>query len=382
MRPLRLLVITDEMEVGGTQRQITMLLKGIDRSRFEPELVYFRNRSKLVDEVLAAGVPVTQIEKRGRIDLAFVQRLTRFIRHGRYDVIHCFSFTGELWGSVAQLLASRGRLIGSIRGVYEWYGPLQWWIKRQVTRRSYSVVANSHAGAKYAQTRIGSASKGKISVIYNGVPELQSITAAKRESLRGELGLASQTFVTLFVGRLVDHKNLPSLVRAAQILERSSHDQTILLVGDGPERSALMADIQATGCKRIRVLGERDNVEHLMQIADVLVLPSFREGLSNVILEAMVAGTPVVASSVGGNIELVQHGKTGLLYPGDDHEALAERLSLLMNDPALRDELSVAARRYAIANFAPSQMVKQMEDIYLQASERMSSIRLSQGRQQ
>ena len=100
------------------------------------------------------------------------------------------------------------------------------------------------------------------------------------------------------------------------------------------------------------------------------------------ILEAMVAGTPVVASSVGGNIELVQHGKTGLLYPGDDHEALAERLSVLINDPALRDELSAAARRYAIANFAPAQMVKQMEDIYLQASERMSSIRLSQGRQQ
>ncbi len=379
MRPVRLLVITDEMEVGGTQRQIAMLLKGIDRSRFEPALVYFRKHSPLVDEVLAAGVPATHIEKRGRIDLAFVRRLSQFVRQGRFDVIHCFSFTGELWGAVAHVLSGQGHLVGSIRGVYEWYGGLQWRIKSWVTRRSYCVVANSHAGAHYAVTRLGSKFEDKFRVIYNGVPENKPMPTDEHAALRAALAIAPQTFVTLFVGRLVDHKNLPSLVRAAAILERSPHDQTILLVGEGPERPALLEIIQAMGCTSIRFLGERDDVDRLLQIADAFVLPSFREGLSNAILEAMAAGTPVVASRVGGNVELLQDGKTGLLYPGDDHEALARSLSMLMDDPVRRRELGAAARRHVLANFTQTQMVRQMEEIYLQASECLEPTGLAQG---
>lgn len=379
MRPVRLLVITDEMEMGGTQRQITMLLNGIDRSRFEPELVYFRNRSALVDELLAAGIPVTHIEKRGRIDPLFVRRLSQFIRRGRFDVVHCFSFTGELWGSVAHMLAGQGRLVGSIRGVYEWYSGLQWRLKTWVTRRSYCVVANSHAGARYALTQMGSQFEDKIRVIYNGVPEKPQMTTEARAAFRDELGISPATFVTLFVGRLVDHKNLPSLVRAAAVLEREAHDQAILLAGEGPERPALVADIEAMGCKSIRFLGEREDVDRLLQIADVLVLPSFREGLSNAILEAMAAGTPVVASSVGGNVELLQDGKTGLLYPSDDHEALARSLHLLIEDPAHRDDLSAAARRHAQMNFTQSEMVRQTEEIYLKASECPEPVGLTHG---
>jgi glycosyltransferase involved in cell wall biosynthesis len=379
MRPVRLLVITDEMEVGGTQRQITMLLKGIDRSRVEPELVYFRNRSSLVDELLTAGIPVTHIEKRGRIDPFFVSRLSRFIRRGRFDVVHCFSFTGELWGSVAHMFAGHGHLVSSIRGVYEWYSGLQWRLKTWVTRRSYCVVANSHAGARYALTRMGPTFEDKMRVVYNGVPEKAQMPTAARAALRAELGILPTTFVTLFVGRLVDHKNLPSLVRAAAIVESGEYDQTILLAGEGPERSALAAEVEATGCTSIRFLGEREDVDRLLQIADVLVLPSFREGLSNAILEAMAAGTPVVASSVGGNVELLQDGKTGLLYPSDDHEALARSLCSLIEDATRRGDLSDAARRHAQTNFTQTAMVRQMEEIYLKASEYPEAVGITQG---
>ena len=370
MRPIRVLIITDEMEVGGTQRQIAMLLKRIDRSRFEPELVYFRNRSVLVDEIVAAGIPVTQIEKNGRIDILFVRRLSQFLRKGRFDVIHCFSFTGELWGAVARLLAGHGQIVGSIRGVYEWYGRLQWRIKRWVTDRSYCVVANSHAGAKYAAAQMGRHYENKIRVVYNGVPEKQILSTAEQVALRAELGIAPLTFVTLFVGRLVDHKNLASLVRAAAILRNDPKDHQILLAGEGPQRSLLTKSIDESGCTNIRLLGQREDIDKLLQIADVLVLPSFREGLSNAILEAMSAGTPVVATSVGGNVELLQNGKTGLLYPSNDHEALAHHLSQLMENPERRTRLSTAARHYAIEHFTPRQMVSQMEEIYMQASKR------------
>ncbi len=216
-------------------------------------------------------------------------------------------------------------------------------------------------------------------MVYNGVPKNKRISTDENAALRTTLGIAPQTFVTLFIGRLVDHKNLPSLVRAAAILERGPHDHTILLAGEGPERPALMVAIQEMGCTSIRLLGERNDVGRLLQIADALVLPSFREGLSNAILEAMAAGTPVVASRVGGNVELLQDGKTGLLYSSDDHEALARSLSVLMDNPARRRELSSAARRQAQTNFTQAQMVRQMEEIYLQANECLEPTGLAQG---
>ena len=90
-RRLRLLIVTDEMEVGGTQRQIVHLARGLDPARFEVTVLYFRNRSHFVDQLEAAGVRVVQIEKHGRLDLRFVARLVAFVARGHFDVIHAFA---------------------------------------------------------------------------------------------------------------------------------------------------------------------------------------------------------------------------------------------------------------------------------------------------
>src|SRR4029453_1896615 len=91
MAARRLLVVSDEMEVGGSQRQITHLLGGLDRTRWAPELLYFRNRSFLIDEVADLGIPVRHLPKQGRIDPGFVLRYAALLRSGRYDLVHAFS---------------------------------------------------------------------------------------------------------------------------------------------------------------------------------------------------------------------------------------------------------------------------------------------------
>jgi glycosyltransferase involved in cell wall biosynthesis len=367
MRRIKLLVVTDEMEVGGTQRQIAALLTGIDRRRFEPALLYFRSRSPLVDEIAASGVKTIQIAKRSRIDLPFLWRFTSLLQREGFDVIHCFSFTGELWGALAHALAGHGRLISSIRGVYEWYRPAQWRVKSWVSRRSYRVIANSRAGAAYAEEKMGSRASGKIEVIYNGIDAPGELAESQRRALRGTLHIPEETVVGLFVGRLVDHKNLPSLVRAASLLEAAGTRLTILIAGEGPEQAALMTMIREHGCRNIRLLGQRSDIAHLLQTSDFLVLPSFREGLSNAILEAMIAGKPVVASRVGGNVELVQHERTGLLYPGDDHAALARAISSLVASSDLRSRLGSAGRQLALECYSRNEMIRRMESLYLGA---------------
>ncbi len=361
---MRLLIVTDEMEVGGSQRQIVRLLRHIDRERFQPSVLYFRNPSHLVDELEDMGVPVIKVPKRRPLDPRFVAGLARRIRRGGYDVVHCFAFTAELWGMVAHSVNGRGGFVSSIRGRYEWYSPLQWRIKRWVSRYSDCVVSNSRAGADYALERMRLEPE-RVEVVYNGIEIPPPVPEASLAGLRASLGIDRGEVMGLFVGRFVEHKNLPSLVRAMAVLNESGGAPVMCLAGDGELRPELEARIVSEGLEsRFRLLGQRSDVERLMQAADFVVLPSFREGLSNTILEGMAAGRPVVASKVGGNVELLEHERTGLLYPSDDHVALARAMGRLVMDAELRRRLGAAARREAERRFSIPAMVQRMEAIY------------------
>jgi glycosyltransferase involved in cell wall biosynthesis len=366
-RRLKLLFVTDEMEVGGTQRQLTALAKGLDPAGFAPELVYFRNSSFLVDELRAAKVPVRKLPKRRRVDLRFFLTLRAALRSGGYDVVHCASFTAETWTALARGRAARPALVSTVRGTYEWYSRAQWWIKKGVARASCRVVANSLAGARYAASRMG-VPDSAIDVVYNGI-ELPPGAAPRPP--RAQLGLPGAATLALFVGRLVDHKNLASLLRAAARLRDLAGSLQIVLVGDGP----LRAELQSLGARlgvdgMVRWLGARQDARALIAEADLLVLSSFREGLSNAILEAMAAGRPVVASDVGGNPELVVHGETGLLYPSDDDGALAAALRALAGDPERRRRMGEAGRARARELFSMPAMVGRMERIYRECAAR------------
>ena len=371
-----ILLVTDEMEVGGTQRQIVNLALGLDRRVFEVTVAYFRNPSILIDELRVAGIRVVEVAKRGRVDPFFVLQLAKLIREGRFAVVHAFAFSGELWAAAARCLIAPSRrpaLITSVRGVYEWYRPWQWRVKRWVSRGSWRVVANSRAGAEYACRRLG-LPHGAIDVIYNGVtlPAAQEAAA-----VRDETGCGAQSVMALFVGRLIDHKNLPVLLRAMALLRDELPPLKLAIAGDGPLRQDTERQIaQLQLSDSVRMLGERDDVPRLLAAADFLVLPSYREGLSNALLEAMHAGKPSVASAVGGNVELIEPGLTGLLFRSDDERDLAGAMRSLALDPGLRARIGAAAREAAQQRFSVAAMVREFELRYRQCvAEKASAAR-------
>lgn len=351
----KLLIATDEMEIGGSQRQITYLLGGLDRTRWQPELVFFRNESFLVNELRQQGVVVHHLRKRGRIDIGFVLRYAALLRRQRYDVVHAFSLTAELWTAVASLLVRRPPpLVSSVRNLFPTQPAWFWRIKRFILGRSAAVVSNSRAGAAETAARTATHLQD-FDIVPNGIHPAQPMSAGQREPFRRALGAPAGRPFGLFVGRLVKQKNLGCLMRALASLPAAERPW-IALAGNGPLREEIDAMREAAGLDDdVRFLGERSDAIELMKAADFLVLPSAYEGMSNVLMEAMSAGCPIVASNVGGNPELVEDGTTGLIFAADDAAGLASHLRRLSAEPELRQRLSAAAlervgSRYSIAN--------------------------------
>ena len=355
--PLRLLLLTDEMEVGGTQRQIVEIARGLDRERFAPTVAYFRNRSHLADELAAAAIPVACIPKTRRIEPRFVRELVRYVQAGGFHVMHCFSFTAELWGAVAHAClpgVHRPALITSVRNKYDWYSRTQWMLKRWAAGRSSRVIANSRAGGDYACERMG-LDREAMHVVYNGVAR----------SPESPPPAADGVLTLQFVGRLVEQKNVPLLLRALRLARDQGVEARLRIAGDGPLRPAceeLVRSLQLAGS--VEMLGERRDATRLIDASHAVVLPSLREGLSNVVLEAMMAGRPVIGSAVGGNVELIEPDVTGLLFPSGDERALAAAIVRLAGDPALRARMGAEARKRALERYSLQAMVERMQRHY------------------
>ena len=382
--PLRVMLMTDEMEVGGSQRQIVQLALGLKERGIECVVLYFIKPSFLVDRLHAAGIQTLRVDKRRRVDPKFVWKLRQAIRQWAPDVLHCYSFTAELWGAIATRLlptAERPTLITSVRGTYEWYSAHQWRMKHWASQRSQGIISNSREGAEYAAHQMG-LPMSRFSIVHNGVevpePPTDAVAALRKEytaatSATAPDGQADIPFETLllFVGRLVEHKNLPRLLDAfARVASERPHVR-LLLVGGGPLHDALVARIRELKLDgRALLLGERSDVAALMKAADLLVAPSLREGMSNVILEAMVLGLPVLATRVGGTPEVIEDGRHGVLVDPTDTQALADAMLQLIDDPVRRQAIGQAGRQKVLEQYSPPAMVSAMLKEYSRVSQR------------
>jgi glycosyltransferase involved in cell wall biosynthesis len=167
--------------------------------------------------------------------------------------------------------------------------------------------------------------------------------------------------VVLAVGRLSKEKAHADLVEAVALLKDLSVQ--LVLVGEGPEREAI-TNLAATRQVPLTMAGQITDVAHYFALADVFVLPSHSEGSPNVLLEAMAAGLPIVATNVGGIPDAVTTGEQALLVPPSQPQALAAAIRRLLGDPALVSRLAASARDRATAQFSPEARVKTIASIY------------------
>ena len=191
------------------------------------------------------------------------------------------------------------------------------------------------------------------------------VAAAPQAKIHEELWLPHGAPVIGNVAALVPHKGQKHLIEAAALVERHEPDARFVIAGEGELRASLEHQIKHLGLeKHVLLAGFRPDVLSLHKAFDVFVMSSVSEGLGTSILDAMASGRPVVATTAGGIPEVVQDGKTGILVPPRDHEAMADAIVRLLRDPPLRKRMGDAGLSLANARFSAERMIQETMGVY------------------
>jgi len=358
----RLLHLIPSLDRAGAEKQMGLLVRGLAHEGFDVHVCALTRGGPLDAELTAAGIDVTVIGKRWRLDPWTLLRLKRHVARLRPDLIHAWMFAANGYGYAAAKRCGVRRFVAGQRCVDPWKTGLQLAVDRYVGRRADCTVANS-PGVRDFYAGHGVPAE-KIHVIENGVePPRPSETT--REELLAELGLPEDCRLVAVIGRLWPQKRVKDAIWAADLLKVIRDDVHLLVIGDGPHRDRLRRfRDQVVIRDKVHLLGHREDVPRIVPHLDVLWSASAYEGQSNAILEAMAAGVPVVATDVPGTRDLVLPGHTGYLVPVGDRAALARATQRLLENPSLAARLGTAARRRAAEHFSVDKMVRRHVELY------------------
>ncbi|MFF3323427.1 glycosyltransferase [Streptomyces sp. NPDC002889] len=366
----RVCLMIGQLGLGGAEKQVVMLARGLVDRGIETTLLLLSERGPREAELSGSGVRIVSLGYRGLtrpwIDLRgslkdtaaamrALGRLMTHLRRTRPQVFHAYLFHCYVAAAPAARLAripvcvagrrSLGTFKEGRRGLLA--------VERVATGMTDFVVANAHAVAEDALRQEG-LPRNKIAVIHNGMEERDFRAVAPAD-------LATDLPVVVCVANLRAYKGHQYLLDAVGRLRQWGRPCTLVLIGDGPQRPHLQRQADRLGID-VRLLGHRTDVGAFLARADVVVLPSLEEGLSNAVMEAMAIGRPVVATAVGGTPELLCD--RGVLVPPADPQALAQGLHRMLTDRAAAALLGKAAREWALEHLSADTMVERHITLY------------------
>ena len=375
MDPIPILYVIPRMSIGGAQIHLLEVLRLLNRRRFSPLLCCLAtdrgDSPHLLQRVRELNVPILDGRVRNVPNSlirphTFLQmaRVARILRHRGVQVVHSYLFHANWFGTLTARLARVPVVIASKRNVDVYTRAEDRWACRVINRLAHRVTAVARVVRDHVHQTEGCPLE-KIVVIPNGVEANRFKWAAsdptKKEALRSVPG----EVVIGTIARLVWYKGQGDLLEAAALVVRSHPSARFVVVGDGPLRQPLEEKARALGLNgTVRFLGAVPNASSLLPHFDIFVLSSLWEGMSNSLLEAMAAGKPVVATDVGGSPEVVIDGKTGILVPPNDPEALADAMLRLLADRELARSLGEAGRVRVQSEFTLETMVARLEELY------------------
>ena len=332
--------ITD-LDAGGAERALVQIVTQLPGDEWRPKVFCLSGPGELMAPLEASGVPVECLRAKSWRSFGVIRKLATGLRDWEPQLLQTFLFHANLAGRFAAWRARVPVVVCGLRVAERdapWRMRLDRWSQRLVTHN----VAVSRGVADFAVSKCGHDDE-KLSVIPNGVDFDFFLRAAPSDL--SSVGVPAGARVLTFVGRLHPQKAPELLVQAVAPRLKAERDLHLLLVGEGPLRSALEEQVAEFGlAEQVHLAGRQQNVAGMLKASTTLVLPSRWEGMPNVVLEAMAAGCPVIASDVEGSEELIENGRTGRLFSCGSTSELAAAVDQNLDHPEAAHELAIQAQ--------------------------------------
>jgi len=338
---------------GGLENGLVNIINRCPPERYRHAIVCLTESGPFAERITAPAVAVHALRKRPGHDWGMYWRLWRLLRQLRPALVHTRNLAaletqvlGLVMPFTKRVHGEHGRDVSDLHGTNPTYRRLRRWLNPLIHR----FITVSQDLQTWLIDDVGIAA-GKVVQIYNGVDAARFAPKVRVPSRPDSMPAPATTVPLVIgtVGRLATVKNQNQIIRvlAHIFAERPQLRQQLrcIVIGEGPERAALEAEAFSRGvANQVEFRGDRSDIPDQLAQMDVFLLPSLNEGISNTVLEAMASGLPVIATAVGGNPELVQHGASGTLVPVDDVEALSAAICELLDEPSRRARYGAVAQ--------------------------------------
>lgn len=353
-----ILLMVRELGIGGTERQLVETARFLQRDRFAPHVGCFRPDGLRRRDLEQAGVPILHLPVYSFKSAAVVKaaaQLIRYIHRHRIQIVHSFDAPLNVFAVPVARLAGTPAVLSSQRGDRNLTTQRLKRLLRITDRLADAVVVNCEYMKRYLidEERVPEL---KVRLCYNGID-----TDQYRRRRSGTVASSGQVVIGT-VCALRPEKGVDTLIRAFAAVQRPG--AALVIVGGGPEEARLKALCAESGVENCHFEPATNDVADWLNRIDIFVLPSRSEALSNSLMEAMACGCCPVASRVGGNPELIEHGQNGLLFQPDAVDELAHSLRELLDDETRRRSLALAASAKITSRFTFANAAETMQGIY------------------
>ncbi len=361
MRPIRVMHILSDMEMGGAQRVVCDIVANLDRSRFRPHVCCLRSGGSLIARLEDQRVPHHLVYFSSRLSLIGLVRLQGLLRELDIDVVHTHLRRANLSGRLAAVLAGTPVRIAHAHDVLRDTRSHHGWIARWLAKRTDRVLCISDAVAT-VQMEVADMPRDRVETLHNFIDPNAFRSDISPQLAKADLGLAADGPCVGIVGRLHPVKRHDLFLDAAFRLNQDRPDVNFVVVGEGKLRDTLKEKARQLGmAHKVAFVGRHAEVARVYRALDCVVVTSDSEGLGMVILEAQAAGVPVVARAVGGTPEALAGGG-GRLVNESRPEAIASAIRAALTPATaahLRRQMPENLRR-----FDAGRQITRLEDLY------------------
>jgi glycosyltransferase involved in cell wall biosynthesis len=360
--------IRDSSGLFGGERVILNLGKHIDKERFHFTLLCMDNQDPkdkpLMDIAASAGIPVTTVRVRGRLDLRTIKSMRRIFKADKINIIHSHDFKSNFYGLLASLKLGIKRVTtahGSTRD--SMLKRIYLFFDERFVYKFYDVIVavSKELGSQLKKL---TSRKEKIIVIQNGI-DSEELVDTRKEGALEPIEIPDNHKVFGIIGRLFPDKGHAYLLEAFSHVCNRFPLTKVLIVGDGPARDAIAKQIDLLHLNNhVCLCGVRSDISYVYHCIDCIVIPSFREGLPYVLLEALLRKIPVIASAVGDIPLIITDGVTGTLIPPGDLQALENRMIDFLSNPDQHKSMAEKGCALVKEKFSADKMARDTEILY------------------